>query len=522
MAAPVVNIRTVDLSTRVPEFPGVYGAVCIPGAKRGPVGVATLVTSETQLLARYTPENHIGIGYDIAYHSALAFLQKSNKLWTIRAVEGASYGAAIFKSALPHASSTKVNLDEPELYAFAAGDLFLIHGADPGVWNNDLSVAILDNSEKEAKSFYVVVYQKGVEVERTLCSRVEGHRDGFNRNIYIEDALKASAFVRAVDNPLVDSATPIPFTVDGTGKVTPVVLAGGDDGAPVTDGHMILATDQLKNRDNLMLTLVIDGGRATPSYQKQLIEIAEGRKDCVALLSVPYSAESNADYLNEIVDYRKNVLNANTSYAALYSPHVKVYDKFNDREIYVSPEAYAGAVISETAANQELWYPPAGFRRGVLNVLDVRRRFSRGEMDYLYDNGINPIRFVPGKGILVWGQKTLSARPSALDRLNVRLLLIVIQPAIAEALEDFVFEFNDEGTRAQIRAVIESYMSGIKGRRGVYDFTVLCDDSNNSNEDIDNNRLNVHLFIQPTKSAETINFTTVITRTGATVSLAGL
>lgn len=155
-----------------------------------------------------------------------------------------------------------------------------------------------------------------------------------------------------------------------------------------------------------------------------------------------------------------------------------------------------------------------------MQVLDCRRRFTSGEMDYLYDNGINPIRFAPGRGILIWGQKTLSARPSALDRLNVRLLLIVIEPAIAYALEDFMFEINDAGTRSIVTAMIQSYMNDIKGRRGVYDFRVVCDDTNNTPEDIDNYRMNVWLFVQPTKAVEEIPFKTIITRTGMSFELA--
>jgi phage tail sheath protein FI len=170
--------------------------------------------------------------------------------------------------------------------------------------------------------------------------------------------------------------------------------------------------------------------------------------------------------------------------------------------------------------NYEMWFPPAGFRRGLINVLDVRRRFSQGEMDYLYDNGINPVRFYPGRGIVIWGQKTLLARPSHLDRLNVRLLLIVIEPAIRMALEDFIMEINDDPARAIVRALLVSNMDDIKARRGVYDYMVKCDDENNTPEEIDNHILNVWLFVKPTMSIEYIPFKVVITRTGMDFSIA--
>lgn len=288
-------------------------------------------------------------------------------------------------------------------------------------------------------------------------------------------------------------------------------VGGGDDGIAVTDSDMIRALDKFQG---LPITLLLDGGRATASYAKALISLAEKRMDCVAILSCPYAAEASANYLAEIAAYRQQVLNANTSFAALYSPHVKVTDKYNSRDIFVSPDGFVAAVISKTGANFELWYPPAGFRRGVLNVLDTLRRFSEAEMDFLYDIEVNPIWFAKGKGIVVWGQRTLSPTQSATRSLNVRLLLIVIEPAIKEALENYVFEFNTAETRNEIKTLIDDYMDNIKARKGVYDYYTVCDSSNNSSSDIENLTLNVWLFVKPTLDAEFIRFKTVVTRYG--------
>ena len=162
------------------------------------------------------------------------------------------------------------------------------------------------------------------------------------------------------------------------------------------------------------------------------------RHDCVCMLSVPYDKEASANYLNDIVDYWMNILNLSSSFSALYTPHVKVYDKYNDRGLFVSPEGYAAAAVSFTAMNYEMWFPVAGFRRGQVNVLDLRRRFSKGEMDYLYDGavsgggGINPLRFAPGRGIYINKRRFWDA-PRC--ELNVRLLLCVIEPAIAKTLK---------------------------------------------------------------------------------------
>lgn len=519
MSAPQVVVKETDLSTRVPSFPGVYGAIVIP-APKGPVDEPMLITNEADLLKYFTPDETVKIGYSTAFYSALAFLRKSNKLWVVRAANSPLYGGATVAANADidgnlvsgEATGTlTAGLSDPTTYTFVLDELFLIYGANPGTWNNDIGVKVITTDVKEPDAFIIEVYKRSnpnVPVEVWTVSRIPGKKDGYGRNIYIEDALQGSLYIRALDNIAVDSSI---MPVESTSIIW---LGGGSDGNAVTDADMIRALHTLDSKDTYPVTLVIDGGWTTPAYHNELTLFCETRKDCFAILSVPYVNEASASYLNDIVNYRNVDLNANTSYAAMYTPHVLIYDKFNDRKIYVSPDGFVAGIISETASNYEIWYPPAGLRRGQIRVLDVRRRFTQGEMDYLYDNGINPIRFAIGKGITVWGQKTLLTRPSSLDRINVRLLLIVIENAIAEALEDFVFEINDANTRALIRAMIESYLSNIQARRGLYDYYVVCDETNNTQQDIDNYKLNVWVFVQPVKSAEYIQLNTIITRTG--------
>jgi len=288
----------------------------------------------------------------------------------------------------------------------------------------------------------------------------------------------------------------------------------------ITESNMIASAVLMANKNNYPMTLFLDGGWATVGLQKKLIEICENRKDSMAILSVPLAAEMSADYVNEIVDYRKTTLNANSSYSALFSCHVEITDKYNNRKIYVAPDGYAAASINFTAANYEIWYPPAGYKRASLLVNDTLVRFKDGEMDLLYKEGINPLRFFPGKGIAIWGQKTLSSRPSSLDRMNVRLLLITIEPAIAEFLEDYLFELNTDGIRNIIKVGIDNYMNGVKARNGVYDYLTVCDETNNLPTDIDNHILNVDLFVKPVQSIEYIKFSTIITSTGVDFAVA--
>jgi hypothetical protein len=661
MGSAKVIKQEIDLSTRVPSFPGVYGGIVIPATK-GPVDENVLVTNETQFLDKFTPDSRVDVGMSVGYFSALAYLQKSNKLWVRRVVNGALYGGAANKAfgssyanyALP------VGMSDPTAYMFddlpdvaavaevtqytfsqlgsfydvigagksiqmfnspAVGHYFwfhctdganapqtdptgtgtghevqvlaadtaaqvatkfftevaavsaaftatnavsaqvivtnvtagtatdatspdaaaaivvntqgaaeistsdealLIYQANPGAWGNKVAYKLTTYTTdpdyvKEEGAFIIDVYKTSntqVPVESWLCSRVEGALDGFGTNIFVEDVLEGSNYIRAISNPLIDAAT-LPKD-----QATPLTLAGGTDGSAVTDAEMVVGVEKFAPTDDLLLTVVMDGGWATPAFQQALDTVVKGRGDSVGVLSVPFAAEADANYIDEIIDYKKTTLNLDSSYSALYTPHVKVFDKFNNRNIFVGPDGYAAAAISFSASNFEIWFPPAGFRRGQVTVLDLRRRFTEGERDALYDAGINPFRFVPGKGIYIWGQKTLSARPSALDRLNVRLMLIVVEPAVAAALEDFLFELNDTATQSLAAALVSSYMDNIKGRRGVTDFRVICDSTNNSPEDVDAGRMNLWLFVKPTRSVEEIPFKTIITATGISFELA--
>lgn len=609
MASPNVAIKEVDLSTRIPSFPGVYGGIVI-AAKKGVVNQPVLITSETQFLKRFTPNEKVEVGYDNAYFSALAFLQKSNKLWVVRAANNPRFGGVLYRntgntlgavvavngvnesggetedatltytgtiSHIPIVSGTfslvvgttpqitfidagdgtlsagalgvdgtgtidyitgdwsitlvanpagvfpisvsySVSLVNPESWVFTPDELFLITGSSPGTWENAITVNVFTTDSKLTKEpnaqFLIKVWKENVLMEEFLVSRVQGAKDGYGRNIYIEDALLASDYIRAYDN------TSVASTFLPENDFDPISLSGGSDGGTVGDSQLVVALNTMANPNSTPLTLVLDGGHTTSTYQVAIDTLCKTRMDCFGILSIPYADEAASDYITAIQTYRETTLNLNSSYSAIYSPHVKIYDKFNDRFLFVSPDGYAAAAISETASNYEMWYPPAGFRRGMINVLDLRRRYTKGEMDLLYDMGVNPLRFAPGRGILIWGQKTLLTRPSALDRINVRMLLLVIEPAISNSLEDFIFELNDDATRAIVSSIINSYMENIKSRRGVYDFSVVCDATNNTPEDIDNHRLNVWLFIKPIMSVEFIQFTVVITRTGIDFSLA--
>lgn len=597
-----VNISEISQDTRIPSFPGVYGAIAFPAIK-GPVGDAfsggaVLMTSDTQFLNIFTPDGKVAVDDAGGMWSALAFFPFSNTLWARRVATGYKYGGAIIaKLGGGNNAAFTDGVTDPEAFSFGGNDSFIIVGANPGTWNNGktdpngIVVRIygydaFPDKVKVANAFIIEVYVKtdlNNPVETWLCSKTPGTRDGFGSNIYLEDVLQRSSYIRAVDNTAVTDVYPVSsnggiwtFTVTGagigyhlndvltvtggdgnatilvnavsaTGVITRATLltageqyllnqapyattvnpAGGtgctitvtgvgtfldkgENGSLPTDSDMITALSDFSNTEDKQVTVLMDGGHTTAPYASALWGLAENRRDCIAILSTDYAAEAAAGYIAELLNYRKVTLNANTTFAALYTPHPKIYDKFNANYRYVPPDGYVAAAISFTGAQFELWYPPAGNTRGVINVLDVRRRFSVGEMSVLSDAQINPLRWSPGKGVRIWFDSTLGTIPNSLQAINVRLLLIVIEPAIAAALETFLFDLNTEVTRSRVKSLIDSYMENILSRLGVTFFKTVCDSTNNSANDIQNFRLNVDLFITPSYPIRYINFRVVL------------
>lgn len=396
-------------------------------------------------------------------------------------------------------------------------EALFLHGSSQGAWNDKIYVKLSDNTDKEADSFLLEVFKSDnlvTPVESFVCSRILGKKDGYGVNIFVEDVLQGSEYIRGISNPAIDE------NLLPKDQATPLPLGGGDDGSAVTDGNMITALDSLSNKDEVAMTLVMDAGQSTAAYGTALLSLCENRGDCVALLSTPFAAEASASYISDLVDYRSTTLNANSSYGAMFTPHVKIYDKFNDRDLFVSPDGYAGAAIAFSASNFEIWYPPAGFKRGIILATGLRRNFTKGEMDALDEAQINPIRFAVGKGIAIWGQQTLLSRPSRLQDLHVRLLLNYIKPLIEEALEPFLFDLNDVGTRSIIEALLTDFADGIKARRGLQDFLVIADSTNNTSADIDAGKLKVDFFIKPAGYVKEIPLNLVVTSSGTDFSLA--
>ena len=258
-------------------------------------------------------------------------------------------------------------------------------------------------------------------------------------------------------------------------------------------------------------------GKITAAGATKLISVAESRRDCIAVVSPQRSDVINSNTSTKKTDAIIDFFNtlASSSYAIFDSGYKYVYDKYNDTYRYLPCAADVAGLCINTTINSETWFSPAGYNRGNLrNATKLAYSPKQSERDRLYTARINPVVSFPGQGIVLFGDKTALASPSAFDRINVRRLFIEVEKNIARFSKFQLFEINDEITRSAFKGACDPYLRNVQGRRGIYDFLVVCDDSNNTPDVIDRNEFQAEIYIKPARSINFITITFVATRTG--------
>ena len=261
------------------------------------------------------------------------------------------------------------------------------------------------------------------------------------------------------------------------------------------------------------------------TVDQKTMSIASARKDVVAFLSAPVQGTSGVQFQTSEADKlskvktRKNNLGTLDSYHFIDSTPLYVYNKYSDNYVYIPAAGHMAGLCANTDNVADAWFSPAGLNRGGLrSVTKLAFNPNQASRDDLYKNNINPIVSFPGQGILLFGDKTGQSKASAFDRINVRRLFIVLEKAIATASKFQLFELNDEFTRAQFRNLVEPFLRDVKGRRGITDFLVVCDETNNTGQVIDTNRFVADIYIKPARSINFITLNFVATRTGVDFS----
>jgi len=243
--------------------------------------------------------------------------------------------------------------------------------------------------------------------------------------------------------------------------------------------------------------------------------VCEYRKDCIALISPERSDVIYNNSPTEATILTRYALGLSSSYGVMDSGWKYTYDKYNDTYRWCPLNGDIAGLCVRTDIERQPWFSPAGFNRGnIKNCIKLATNPDKAHRDDLYTNGINPVVTFPAQGTVLYGDKTLLSKPSAFDRINVRRLFIVLEKAISIAAKYSLFELNDAFTRAQFRALVEPYLRDVKAGRGIYDFKVVCDESNNTPEVIDHNEFVGDIYIKPARSINFIQLNFIAVRTG--------
>ena len=293
----------------------------------------------------------------------------------------------------------------------------------------------------------------------------------------------------------------------------------GADQTTIVAGDIKSGIDLFADAETVDVNLIFASNDVNGSKEiaEHLILVANNRKDVVAFCSPPIEDSIGNSPLADVKTWCDTI--TSTSYAVLDSTAIYTYNKYADKYIWIPACGHVAGLCANTDDVAEPWFSPAGYNRGqLLGITKLAYNPKQAERDELYKARINPIVSFPGQGTILFGDKTAQAKPSAFDRINVRRLFIVLEKAIATAAKYQLFELNDQFTRAMFRNMTEPFLRDIKGRRGVTDFLVVCDETNNTGEVIDTNRFVADIYIKPARSINFITLNFIATRTGVEFS----
>jgi hypothetical protein len=549
--SPGVLVTEKDLTSVVPSVATTAGGFAGAFAW-GPVRVVTTIDSENALVTRFGKPNSSTFQ---SFFTAANFLSYGNNLQVIRVVDEASA-----KNAKANAAATAILIRNEDHYdaSFSSGGTGTGEWAAkyPGALGNSLKVSIAD-----ANSFSTWTYSTNFDAApdtSTYVSGLGGKFDELHIAVIDEDGLfsgeagsviekfsfasKASDGKRADGTSafykdVVNTQSEYVYWLNHTANVTAtgtawgnaanaslfanltsnvtVSLSGGVSADSPSDGNLTAALALFANDEAIDISLLPLGAASATVINFAINSVAEVRKDVIVFASpeladVVNNAGSEA---TDIVAFRETL--TASSYAVLDSGYKYQYDRYNDVYRYVPLNGDTAGLAVRTDFVADPWFSPAGFNRGqVKNVVKLAYSPGKADRDILYKKGVNPVVTFPGNGTVLFGDKTLLAKPSAFDRINVRRLFIVLEKAIATAGKFQLFEFNDPFTRAQFRNLVEPFLRDVQGRRGITDFKVVCDESNNTSQVIDSNNFVADIFIKPARAINFIQLNFIATRTG--------
>jgi phage tail sheath protein FI len=550
--SPGINVSEIDLTTIVPSTASSIGAFAGQFAW-GPVGEVITISDEVRLAARFGKPDSINYEY---WFSAANFLAYANNLKVVRAVSIASTKNAVANGAgalikndddwlANYSSGSAAGGEFAARYAGALGNSLKVSMADANTYtgwayasqfssapttstyvsnqggaNDEIHIVVVDEDGKFTGTSGTILEKFGY-----VSKASDAKDDSGNTNYYKNVIANKSAYVHWISHPTANAAAAYANATSTWGSAASnlsftrlaanvtISLISGADGT-VSTANVVTAYDYFSNAEQVDINLIVSGpGDATVAGS--LITLAEGRKDAIAFISpTKASVVDNAgDEATDILSFR-NALTS-SSYAVIDSGYKYQYDKYNDVYRWIPLNGDIAGLCARTDQERDPWFSPGGLNRGIIkNVIKLAYSPDKADRDSLYVKGVNPVVSFQGEGTVLFGDKTMLAKPSAFDRINVRRLFIVLEKAISRAARFSLFEFNDQFTRASFANLVEPYLRDVQGRRGIYDFRVVCDESNNTPEVIDRNEFVGDIYIKPARSINFIQLNFVAVRTG--------
>jgi phage tail sheath protein FI len=555
--SPAITVKEVDLSGFVPNVQSTTGAF-VGNFRWGPAKKATLVDTEATLAEKFGSPTTTGA---VDFLSAAQFLRYSSAMFVVRELTSAAKNATSSSTVVTNVNN-KDHWDEIKS-AFGADSGDTNVGAWIGKWagalGNSLKAEICTAAGFAAWAYkgefdaapgtsayasarggsndecHIVVVDEDGEISGTVGTVLERFAfvsmasdakaaDGTNN--YAADVVNsASEYVWLAHwdgdlSTMSNAGTAASGTAFGNPSAAITKsLTGGVDSAALTTAEVATGFDLYQDTDTIQVDFLIAPGMANASDQATVVNDLAGiagvtRKDCIVVTS-----PDRAAVVNNSTPVASSVTTAagfnSSSYIVVDNNYLKVYDKFNDQYIFIPAASTTAGVMAATDANAAPWFSPAGQRRGqYFGVTALSYSPTKAERDTLYKAGLNPVANIPGQGILLFGDKTFLNRPSAFDRVNVRRLFLVMERAIASAARNVMFEFNDEFTRAEFTNIVEPFLREIQGRRGITDFKVVCDSTNNGPSVVDRNEFIANIFVKPARSINYVTLNFVAVRTG--------
>lgn len=498
--SPGIYIKETDFSFYVKQI-STSTAAMVGVAEKGPINKPALVTSWEQFVHKFG--SYTNDGY-LAY-AARSFFDNGG---TVLYVTRIAHLTNVMDRYSLTAQSSAITLQNRET---TPADTLTVHAINQGSWGDQLSVTIEDGTQDPVNGFNLIVKDKDEIVEvfkdlsmdEAVASHVEQVINERSDFILVQDLAPASG--TATDRPAAGS-----YALTGGNNG----LTGLVDGDYIGDPSQHTGIYSFDEIDALNM-LMIPGVTSAPVITAG-VSYAEGRKDLMLIADVPIHLEPM-----EAVDFRKGQgmyshAAFNSSYAALYYPWLAISDPVNSKKRLIPPCGAVAGCYARSDQKTHVWYAPAGIDRGrIFNALSVGYKTSRGERDVLYPEGINVIAVFPDTGINIWGQRTLQSQPSAVDRVNVRRLMMFMEEAIAESSRFVVFEPNHPQTWRALERLVNPFLQDIKEKGGLYDYAFQCNEETNTPVVIDRNEMIARVFVKPTKTAEFIELNFVLTSTGA-------